>query len=145
MDFETIQRKYSYLIKKFKELKEILNEFEIKKFKNEFEKQIYISALERQYEQVVETTIKLNIYILKENKAFPKTYKESFILLKEILKYNNHEIEEISKTAKFRNILAHEYQELKQEDILDNIKLVIKTYPKYVKQLKKELDKVKNE
>lgn len=128
----TLNRKYSYLLDRFEKLKKYK-----KKYDKEKEEIVYF-ALQRIAEEVVETAIKINIYFLKEEQIFPKTYQESFLLLEEYLDFNEKELKELAKTAKFRNLLAHEYILMPEEEFLKNISKIIKIYPKYLKTIYRE-------
>lgn len=134
MDKITINRKYNYLLDRLDKLNKYLKEYE-----NRDDKELIYLALQRITEEVVETAIKLNIFILKENKIFPKTYQDSFLLLKKIFDLDKEEIENLSNTAKFRNILAHEYIELKEKEFIENSKKIIEIYPNYLKIIYKSI------
>lgn len=65
MDNVLINRKYKYLLERLEKLKLYLQEYE--KEKKLLNKEILYHALQRVTEEVVETAIKINIFILKEN------------------------------------------------------------------------------
>jgi uncharacterized protein YutE (UPF0331/DUF86 family) len=132
MDNETLNRKYNYLIERFEKLKEFKDEYEDKN--SEKDKEVFYLAMQRVTEEVVETAIKINIYILKEQKIFPKTYQESFLQLKDFLS-EKIDLEKLAKTAKFRNLLAHEYIDLPEKEFMKNVNLIITEYPKYLKDI----------
>lgn len=137
MDKRTAIRKYTYILDKFEKVKKYYDKY------NQEEdletKDIIFSALQRVVEEVLESCIKLNIYVLKEKNIFPKSYKESFELLKAELNFDEEKINTISSFAKFRNILAHEYQEITPEMTLSKIKQIIDLLPEYLRELKQIL------
>lgn len=137
MDKRTAIRKYTYILDKFEKVKKYYDKY------NQEEdletKDIIYSALQRVVEEVLESCIKLNIYVLKEKNIFPKSYKESFELLKAELNFDEEKINTISSFAKFRNILAHEYQEITPEMTLSKIKQIIDLLPEYLRELKQIL------
>lgn len=137
MDKTTAIRKYTYILDKFEKVKKYYDKY------NQEEdletKDIIYSALQRVVEEVLESCIKLNIYVLKEKNIFPKSYKESFELLKTELNFDEEKINTISSFAKFRNILAHEYQDITPEMTLSKIKQIIDVLPEYLRELKQIL------
>lgn len=137
MDKLTAIRKYTYILDKFERVKKYFEDYE--KEKDLDRKEMVFSALQRVVEEVLESCIKLNIYILKEKGNFPKSYKESFTLLKTELDFDENKIDLLSSFAKFRNILAHEYQDITPEMTISKIKQIIEFLPEYLKKLKEIL------
>jgi len=133
MDKTSIKRKYNYLIERFEKLKEYLKDYDNEKDKKDKEKN-YL-ALQRITEEVVETAIKINIFILKEKNIFPKTYKESFLKLKTDFNLDEKILVKLSNTAKFRNLLAHEYINLNEKEFIKKSKEILKVYPIYLKKI----------
>lgn len=140
MDYNIIIRKYKYLTERLNKIKEYLSQYE-KEDKNK--KEILYLALQRLVEETVESAIKINIYILKEKKIFPKTYQESFLKLEKIIEMDKKELEKLSQTARFRNILAHEYEDLSEENFIIKAKEIVNIYPRYLKQIYNNLEKIK--
>ena len=130
-------RKYAYIIEKFEKVKKYYENYQTEKDADT--KDMIYSALQRVVEEVLESSIKLNIYILKEKEKFPKSYKESFELLKNELNFDEGKINTLSSFAKFRNILAHEYQDMTPEITISKIKEIIDILPEYLKKLKEIL------
>ena len=137
MEKLTIIRKYTYIIEKFEKVKKYYENYQ--KEKDVDTKDMIYSALQRVVEEVLESSIKLNIYILKEKGKFPKSYKESFELLKNELNFDEEKINTLASFAKFRNILAHEYHDITPEMTISKIKEIIEILPEYLKKLKEIL------
>lgn len=133
MDKVTIIRKYSYLLERFDKSKEYLKSYHsLDKEKRE----VYFDALERSIEEVLETCIKLNIFILKEKNIFPKTYLESFSLMNEFLDFDDEMKKELEYLARFRNILAYEYMDMKEDLTIEKIEKILNILPEYIKRVK---------
>lgn len=96
--------------------------------------------MQRIVEETVESAIKINIFILKQHNIFPKTYQDSFLELKILNIFTTKELKELAKTAKFRNILAYEYDDLTDDIFLNRTKLIIDLFPDYLKKIYKHLD-----
>ena len=120
MDKISVNRKYSYIIGRFEKLKEFIQSYDEEK--DEKKKEVYYLALQRLAEEVVETAIKINIFILKEKRIFPKTYQESFLKLKFYCDFSEKDLDLLSQTVKFRNIIAHEYIDLDEKEFIENFK-----------------------
>ena len=99
MEKLTIIRKYTYIIEKFEKVKKYYEKYQ--KEKDVDTKDMIYSALQRVVEEVLESSIKLNIYILKEKGKFPKSYKESFELLKNELKFDEEKINTLVSLREF--------------------------------------------
>ena len=138
MDKTTVNRKYSYLLNRYEKSKRYVELYE--NSVDDEESQIYYDALLRVIEEVLETSIKLNIFILKQKHEFPKTYKESFKLLGEDLDIEGKILDDLVYLAGFRNLLAHEYIDMGYDFTLENVKVLHKVYPVYLKALKKLID-----
>ena len=126
----TIKRKFKLIEENLEKLKQYY--FDYQKPKNEKYKEITFFALKRVAEEITESAIKLNIILLKTRDIFPITYKESFLKLYEFNLFDKELAKSFAKTAQFRNILAHEYQDLTELETIENIKIILKLYPTYL-------------
>ena len=128
MEREVIYAKIDFVTSKLEDSKKYLKEYD----RNE--EDIYLCAIERVIEQVVETTIKINSEILKDQRIIPKSYKDTFLEMK-TFDIDKKLLQEMANTAKFRNELAHEYLDMSKYYAIKNIKNIIKIYPKYLKKI----------
>lgn len=129
---QTIIRKYNYTIEKLSLLKDYLEKYKVTEKK---EKEILYYALQKITEEIVKMTIKLNVFILKKNNIFPKTYRHSFIKIGEYFDMEKIRIEELANTAKFRNTIAHDYMEMDEEEFIKGARKIVNIYPEYLKKL----------
>ena len=126
MNVNLLKRKLDFVSKNLVLMQEILKDYKTGK-------EVYFLALKRVAEEIVESAIKINFFLLNSKSKFAKSYRDSFLDLNCFEDFESDFLEEISKTAHFRNILAHEYVELTEEDVIDNIKKILELYPKYLK------------
>jgi|SRR3989344_1153886 len=71
----------------------------------------------------------------------PKTYKETFLILKDLKILPEDFAKEISKSAGFRNAIVHEYNNLDKNQVYKTIDEAIKQYTKYCDYILKFLEK----
>ena len=123
MEKSILKNKVKYAISNLEKLKSF----------SKVKEEVYIEASQRVCEKIIETTIKINIILLKEKNVFPNTYKKSFTEMKVFKIFENEDLEEISKTAVFRNKLAHEYIDMSNYYYELNCEKILELYPKYLK------------
>lgn len=131
MDKKIINIKLNNIKKNLKYLEETHKRF--KKEKDEFELILLKSSISKFIEEIVENAIKINTIILKENKIYIETYFESFSALKKVFNTDEDFINQIAKTASFRNNIVHNYDSEKTQINLEkNIEPIIYLYSKYI-------------
>lgn len=97
--------------------------------------------VERWIENLVMPTIDIaQIFLASQKKEIPESYKDALKVFGAInLNFPLKEAEEFSEFAKMRNIVAHEYLDIKWKKIQNFIKKAEKLYPKFIKKMKKML------
>lgn len=76
--------------------------------------------LERWIENIMNSIIDISKILLSSHGAsLPETYRETILNLKIFQRFNDQDIERLSQWAKLRNILAHQYLDIKWEYIKD--------------------------
>ena len=136
---EELFRKKSFIEDNLLILKEYLEFYELNK-----EDLKTFLAIKRLSEEIIESMIKVNQILLRKKMHFPVSYKKSFLDMKKFYGMKSVDLEEISKTAEFRNELAHEYQDMHEIYAIRNAKVILKLYPKYLKELLKIIKNDKN-
>ena len=126
MDFDLIKRKINFVRESIILAKEYLKDY------GENNDRKNMLALERLAEEIVETSIKINKEILKSKKILPLSYKDSFLKLEILGLFDKEFIEILADTSTFRNELAHEYMGMSSFYSIENIRLIINNYPKYL-------------
>ncbi|MFW6026465.1 MAG: HepT-like ribonuclease domain-containing protein [Candidatus Woesearchaeota archaeon] len=125
VNYEILEKKVAYVQELLQDAKKYLDDYEKSKDKRDK------LALEREIEKIVETSIKINKEMLKIKNKFPPTYKDSFLYLEILQVFEKKFLQESAETAIFRNELAHEYMSMSSFYSLENMKKIIKLYPKY--------------
>ena len=128
------------ILNKLKILKDIYDEFsQWMNFYQTWEgiqKESAFLSAQKKAEELVEYSIKINRELLKKENYFANSYKESFLLL-EKLGFEKNFCEKLSSFALFRNKLAHEYLVITKGEILEEVNLLKKEFPFYIKELSK--------
>lgn len=137
---EKITEKIGFVNSQLKNLKIDLEEFS-KVSKEDNKKRWILNSIKREVEEITETVIKINTIILKDKSIFPSSYRNSFLDLKDLNIFEIKELEELSKTAIFRNELAHEYMNLGEDEVILNSKEILKLYPKYLVKVLEFIEK----
>lgn len=131
----TLKRKIDFVTEELLELKSYLVKYE------ETQDKMYFMLIKRYTEEICETCIKINQILLKEKLHFPKSYQHSFLDMKDFYSFKKSDLEALSKTAKFRNELAHEYIDMSAYYAIENAKKILELYPLYLKELQEILKK----
>lgn len=95
-------------------------------------------ASERLFERIIGRMIDINFHLVVETKnVVPKTYYESFMLLGEMEILTQRFAQELASLSGLRNRLAHEYNEIDE----DQVRKALRIYPalilKYIKVIMK--------
>jgi uncharacterized protein YutE (UPF0331/DUF86 family) len=135
MNKSKILKKLEYLKERLVELEERFKKFETEK--KEFERRTLKLALSKLVEEIIESGIKINNFLLEEKGKYASTYYETFIRLKENFKFDKNFIEKISKTTRLRNKTVHEYEMVDKEERLEKeIPNLILLYKEYITKIK---------
>jgi len=134
-----IKRKLTKLKEYLKELQpfvEILLRDYISEYKNK-------RTVERDIQLIVECACDINNHILMETQERPpKDYYSSFTDLSKIKVLPQKFASTIAETAGLRNRLVHEYEEIKDNIVYENIGNVLRLYKKYADYIIKYLEKI---
>lgn len=135
MDTILIQEKLEYLNDNIKKL-----EFRYNKYKNEtdeLEKETLLLAISKLIEEIIESAIKINNTILKENKDYAASYYETFSRLTKHYGFNKKTFNELAKSTSLRNKITHEYKSIENKILLETPNL-IKLYTQYKNTIAKQ-------
>lgn len=136
MSREVILRKLDLIIAEIKKLKSI-SELPLKDYLGDFKN--YYTA-ERILEKIIAAAIDINIHIASsKGEKIPDTYYESFTMMAKLKILPPNFARLIADSARMRNKIAHEYEEIEQDIIYDSLKEAVKEYTEYVSYIKKFL------
>lgn len=91
--------------------------------------------------QAVNSLIEIGEYIVtKKRFGYPDTYREIFEILQKNNIISNEELKKIKKLIFLRNLIAHEYEKISEEELLEMVNLLedIKSFVERVKELEKK-------
>jgi uncharacterized protein YutE (UPF0331/DUF86 family) len=92
--------------------------------------------VERLLEKITGRLIDINYHILKEEyETLPEDYYNSFIEIGTNKIVTTEFAKEMAKSTGLRNALAHEYEEIDQNQIFDSIKTALIQIPQYLKSI----------
>jgi len=95
-------------------------------------------ALERWIENLVMGCLDISKIILaSEKKTIPQSYKETLKVFCTVLGFSPEEAEEFSALAQYRNIVVHEYLDIRWRRMQKFILLVEKLFPTFLERVKK--------
>ncbi len=134
-----IKRKLTKLKEYLKELQpfaEIALQDYISDYKNK-------RTVERDIQLIVECACDINNHILMETQERPpKDYYSSFTDLSKIKVLPQKFTSAIAETAGLRNRLVHEYEEIKDNIVYENIGNILRLYKEYTDYIIKYLEKI---
>lgn len=128
-----IEDKIERLVELLEKLKDVLFEWE----KNQKLKEFLFYAAEKKAEEVVELAVSINQEVLKQRGKVSLSYYESFTQLSIFKKFSLRELDELARTAGFRNRLAHEYLDIDEFIAIRTMQKMLKIYPNYLTKIKK--------
>jgi len=122
---------------------EKLSQYSLQEVASDFIKQ---SATERILERIVVRAIDINEHLIaelavKETKS-PLSYGETFLRLVDFKIYPEDFAQNILRSVKTRNKLAHDYDKLDAEQIYSSIKECLEDYNKYCEYILQFLEKI---
>lgn len=101
--------------------------------------------VERWIENIINSTVDIGKIILNaEGKNLPDTYKESVVLLCFVLNFEEEDTKKLSDLVKLRNIVSHEYLDIRWSSIKHFISETRSLYNDFLNRVKEYVEK-KNE
>lgn len=98
--------------------------------------------IERWIENIINSSIDISKLILEmENITIPETYREIVFSVSLVREFGKKNTEKISRWVKLRNILAHEYLDIKWNSIKKFLGEGENIYRDFVKRVKKYIKK----
>lgn len=134
-DPELIARKASLIEKDLLTLKGVLEKLGDKAVLDVGEQAQVERLLERMIGRMIDTNFHL---ITEKGRPAPKDYHESFMELGRMKILDGEFSKKISYAAGLRNRIAHEYDEIDAEKLLDGARSALKDIPEYLKQILKQ-------
>jgi len=93
-------------------------------------------AIERLMELIIECAIDINgLIIAGEGRRPPRDYRSSFLELGEVDVIPPDFASSLAPMARLRNLLAHEYETMDDEEIHRNIPIVFNLFKRYLKEI----------
>ena len=142
MGNELIYKKITFIKDSLGKLKRILN-FR-KEEKDPEKKEFLLLSAEKKAEEIIESAIKINQTILKEEfNHFSESYYDSFMDLEKLEIFEADSLEKLAKTAGFRNRLAYDYMDLDEKIVGKTLENILKIYPDYLLKIIDRIGKSK--
>ncbi len=115
---DKIREKLATLEKQLKTLRE-KNKIELENYKRDMDLQ---AIVERRLYNSIQTTIDLAMHIVSEKgERKPESYSDVFIVLSEMNVIDTDLSKRMAEEAGFRNVLAHEYAEIQNEEVYKHL------------------------
>ncbi|MCA9496426.1 MAG: DUF86 domain-containing protein [Nanoarchaeota archaeon] len=141
MDRNNIRKRLVHINEKLSKLKFSIEKYEREKDKNLL--YIYLKAIERDCEEIVESAVRVNQEILEFTGEIGATYRESFEKLDSLKLFSKNDILQLANTSGFRNRLAHDYMDLDEKITLESAKKICKIYPNYFLKIEDYLNSLR--
>jgi uncharacterized protein YutE (UPF0331/DUF86 family) len=109
------------------------------------------AAIERLLEIVIDSALSINKTLLKRvvglvpADAQPFKNFESFMLMGETGFISQQLAEQLAPSGSFRNVLAHEYDEIDPVQVYGAFQKALSQYPQYIKAIQDYLDTIESE
>lgn len=98
--------------------------------------------LERWIENIINSSINIaKIILSSEGISLSDTYREVVLSLSLVKEFNNEEAEELSKWVRFRNIISHEYLDIKWTSMKRFIAETEQLYKRFLNNAKEYVKK----
>ena len=138
LDIDLVRRKLSRLNMYLEKIKPISE----KSF-NEYLSNFYLkSTAERLIQLIVECASDVNNHVVVENgQRPPEDYTSSFVRASEVGLISSELAQRIKGAGGMRNILVHEYMDIDDEKVYNNLPTAISDFKEYMKQVDAFLDK----
>lgn len=134
-----IKRKLTKLKEYLKELRPF-SEISLQDYVGDYKNK---RTVERDIQLIVECACDINNHILVETQERPpQDYYSSFTDLSKFKVLPQNFASTLAETAGLRNRLVHEYEEIKDKIVYENIRNVLRLYKKYMDHIIKYLEKI---
>lgn len=139
MDVNEIEKRIEYVRKRLVTLKQAISDY---RDSDNFERYKCLKTIERDCEEIIESSTRINQEILGSINIVGETYRDSFEKLKELDVFDDELfLTKIANTTGFRNRLAHDYIDLDEEITIKTSENILNMYPKYLLGIVKFLKK----
>jgi uncharacterized protein YutE (UPF0331/DUF86 family) len=102
--------------------------------------------VERILELTIQSAIDINSHIITKHLNLDfSTPQESFFILSNYGILNQDSAKDLSKSPNFRNLLAHEYLDIDDQQVFNLISKALNQYPFYIKEIKQYLASLEQE
>jgi uncharacterized protein YutE (UPF0331/DUF86 family) len=127
------------LIKMEKYISE-LEKFKPKTFKKYQKDQLKRYAIERLIQLIIDLALDINNILIKKSDRYPaQDYYSSFLELIELEILSEEFAKDIAPSTGIRNRLVHEYEEVDNKVVYQNLDKLIKYYLSYIKHINQNL------
>lgn len=134
---EFINRKFDLIIQDLQRLKRFAD-LDLEAYLENSENEV---LAERYLERIINRVIDVNYHLVKEIGCYsPTGYSESFRDMGKLEILKNGFSHKLVAVGGFRNILVHDYDEIDESQVYQNIKLCCEDIPEYIKQVKSFID-----
>jgi uncharacterized protein YutE (UPF0331/DUF86 family) len=142
LDPEAIAQKLSRMVERIDRLKR----FEKLTLKDYLQDDLKQAAIERLLETIIDSALSINKTLLKRGAGLipidAESFKnfESFILIGENGFIPTDLASQLAPSGSFRNVLAHEYDEINSVQVYNALQKALSQYPQYVRAIQTYLD-----
>lgn len=142
LDPEAIAQKLDCMVNRIDQLKQF-EELTLEDYLQDFLKQ---AAIERLLETIIDAALSINKTLLKRGVGLipsdSESFKnfESFILMGENSFIAAELASQLAPSGSFRNVLAHEYDDIDPVQVYHALQKTLSQYPQYVKAIQSYLD-----
>lgn len=127
------------LIKMEKYISE-LEKFKPKTFKEYKKDQLKRYAIERLIQLIIDLALDINNILIKKSDRYPaQDYYSSFLELIELEILSEEFAEDIAPSTGIRNRLVHDYEEIDNKIVYQNLDKLIKYYLDYIKDINQHI------
>ncbi|MBD1849149.1 DUF86 domain-containing protein [Cyanobacteria bacterium FACHB-502] len=148
LDPEAIAQKLSRMVERLERLKT----FESLTLEEYLQDDLKQAAVERLLEIVIDTALSINKTLLKRAAGLTPTEPsqgfrnfESFVLVGQQSYIPASLAEQLAPSGSFRNVLAHEYDDIDPTQVYEALQKALRQYPLYVKAIQTYLDTLEDD
>lgn len=141
-DPEAIVQKLSRLVARIDRLRQ----FEVLPLEGYLQDELKQAAIERLLETIIDAALSINKTLLKRGAGLVPTNSESFKNFESFILIGENRFipvklaTELAPSGSFRNVLAHEYDDIDPVQVYNALQKVLVHYPQYVKAIQSYLD-----
>ncbi len=142
LDPEEIAQKLNRMVNRIDRLKQ----FEGLTLEEYLQDDLKQAAIERLLETIIDAALSINKTLLKRGAGITPTDSESFknfesfILMGENGFIATELANQLAPSGSFRNVLAHEYDDIDSAQVYNALRKALTQYPQYVKSIQNYLD-----